>query len=377
MEQNKSTKLPKYEYIFNRLSKILNQHIKVYGTEHLYRSLLAQRKSIDSGFENSLIENDFTPEEFVKEIKNSYLSRNYLKGEIGLIDAQDQYDGIFNIALYTLMANRLGKQYKIQCDKNYNLDIATFDSYKKTYDNLMSEKAKGTMKLISSLFIYKETVSDNDFFYGYNIDDYGNSAFIIDLPVYGQIGIHFGKAENLKNIEYFAKQHIDLILNKKLSLGQITEEQFKEIKSKADNEGILPDYTGKLYEYSSSMPLDYCGEKFEEAQKDLNLSGKMVTDITDEDIKRISENRKYNSRELYYFAIKSDFSKSQLEQLSGYLQERDTIVAKNKTTAKSSSVDVLKLGRQAVDMTSAEDRKVVSTHEDMCNLDTPTKSTEK
>lgn len=377
MGQNKFTQLPKYEYIFNRLSKILNQYIKIYGTDHLYKSLLSENKRIDSGYENNLIENDFTSEEFVEEIKTSYLSRDYLEGEIGLIDGQEQYDGIFNIALYTLMANRLGKEYKKQCDKNYNLDINTLASYKKTYNSLMSEKLKGATKLIYSLFIYKETVSDNDFFYGHRIDDYGDSSFVIDLPVYGQISIHFGSEENLENIEYLAKQHIDLILNKKLNLGQITEEQFNEIKNKAENEGILPAYTGRLYEYSSSMPLDYCGEKFERAQKDLDLSGKMITDITDEDIKRISENRKYNSRELYYFAIKSDFSKSQLEQLSGYLQERDTIVTKSKTTKKPSSIDVSEIGSQAISMTSAEDRKVVSSHEDMCDLAAITNPKEK
>lgn len=372
MNENKFNQLPRYENIFANFKKVLNQYIKISGSKKIHNFIFRQKTLNDSGFENNLIENDFNPSELLEEIKSSYLSRDYLEGEIGLIDGQDQYDGIFNIALYTLMANRLGKEYKKQCDKNYNLDINTFDSYTKTYSNLMSEKHKGATKLISSLFIYKETVSDNDFFYGYNIDDYGNDAFIIDLPVYGQIGIHFGSKETLETIEYLAKQSIELILNKKLSLGQITEEQFNEIKSKADNEGVLPTYTGKLYEYSSSMPLDYCGEKFERAQKDLGLSGKMITDITDEDIKRISENRKYNSRELYYFAIKSDFSKSQLEQLSGYLQERDTIVTKSKTTKSPSSIDVSKLGSQAVSMTSAEDRKVVSSHEDMCDLATIT-----
>ena len=287
MGQNKFTQLPKYEYIFNRLSKILNQYIKISGTNHLYRSLLSQNKRIDSGFENNLIENDFTPEEFVSETKTSYLSRDYLEGEIGLIDGQDQYDGIFNIALYTLMANRLGKEYKKQYNENSNLDIATLDSYKKTYKSLMSEKDKGTTELIYSLFLYKETVSDNDFFYGHRIDDYGDSSFVFDLPVYGQICIHFGSKEKLEAIKYLAKQGMELALEKKLSLGQITEEQFNEIKNKADNEGILPTYTGKLYEYSSSMPLDYCGEKFERVQKDLKLSGKMITDINDEDIKTI------------------------------------------------------------------------------------------
>lgn len=378
MGQNKFTQLPKYEYIFNRLSKILNQYIKISGTNHLYRSLLSQNKRIDSGFENNLIENDFTPEEFVSETKTSYLSRDYLEGEIGLIDGQDQYDGIFNIALYTLMANRLGKEYKKQYNENSNLDIATLDSYKKTYKSLMSEKDKGTTELIYSLFLYKETVSDNDFFYGHRIDDYGDSSFVFDLPVYGQICIHFGSKEKLEAIKYLAKQGMELALEKKLSLGQITEEQFNEIKNKADNEGILPTYTGKLYEYSSSMPLDYCGEKFERVQKDLKLSGKMITDINDEDIKTISENRKYNSRELYYFAIKSDFSKSQLEKLSGYLQERDTIIKNNnKYSDKSPTVNVSLLGKEVISNTSAEERKIVGSHEDMRDSATLTNPKEK
>ena len=173
----------------------------------------------------------------------------------------------------------------------------------------------------------------------------------------------------MQNIEYIAKQNIELILEKKLELGQITEEQFAQIKDKAENNGILPEYTGKLYEYSSAIPLDYCGEKFEMAQKDLNLSGKMVSTINDEDIKRISENRKYNSRELYYFAIKSDFSKNQLENLSKYLQERDAEITRNETTAKTSikstTIDVQYLGRQAISLTSAKDRKNVANHEDI------------
>ena len=241
----------------------------------------------------------------------------------------------------------------------------------------MAQKKDATTKLIYSLFIYKETETDNDFFYGCRTDDFGNSSFVIDLPIYGQISVHYGSKENLENIEYIAKQNIDLILEKKLELGQITEDQFEKIKGKAENEGILPKYTGKLYEYSSTIPLDYCGEKFEIAQKDLNLSGKMISSISDEDIKTISENRKYNSRELYYFAIKSDFSKEQLEKLSGYLQERDKEISQNLTTQKRSTINVQEIGRQAVNLTSAKDRKNVGNHEDMRDAATKTNSKEK
>lgn len=92
MKQNRFNQLTKYEDIFARFSKILNLYLKLYGTNKIHKSILKHIKEIDSGFENHLIEDDFTPEELVSEIKNSYLSRDYLKGEIGLIDGQDQYD---------------------------------------------------------------------------------------------------------------------------------------------------------------------------------------------------------------------------------------------------------------------------------------------
>ncbi len=369
MNENKFNQLPGYENIFKNLKNVLNQYIKISGSKRIHNFNLNQRNLNDSGFENNLIENDFNPSELIEEIKNSYLSRDYLEGEIGLIDGQDQYDGIFNIALYTLITNRVGKLYQHQLNKNTNLDDNTRTAYKETYKKLMLQKKDAITKLIYSLFIYKETENNNDFFYGCRTDDFGDSTFVIDLPIYGQMSVHFGSKECLQNIEYIAKQNIELILEKKLELGQITEEQFAQIKDKAENKGILPEYTGKLYEYSSAIPLDYCGEKFEMAQKDLNLSGKMVSTINDEDIKRISENRKYNSRELYYFAIKSDFSKNQLENLSKYLQERDAEITRNETTAKTSikstTIDVQYLGRQAISLTSAKDRKNVANHEDI------------
>ena len=58
----------------------------------------------------------------------------------------------------------------------------------------------------------------------------------------------------------------------------------------------------------------------------------------------------YNSRELYYFAVKSDWSKSQLELLSKYLRERDEIISKPKINVKD-------LGKEAINLTTSEERK--------------------
>ena len=125
MNENKFNQLPGYENIFKNLKNVLNQYIKISGSKRIHNFNLNQRNLHDSGFENNLIENDFNPSELIEEIKNSYLSRDYLEGEIGLIDGQDQYDGIFNIALYTLITNRVGKLYQHQLNKNTNLDANT------------------------------------------------------------------------------------------------------------------------------------------------------------------------------------------------------------------------------------------------------------
>lgn len=358
MKQNSFNQLPKYEDIFDNLKDILNQYLEIRSSKSIRGFNLSQKHSNENGYNNNLIENDFTPDELINEIKSSYLSRDYVKGEIGLIDGQDQYDGIFNIALYMLMCNRLGKLYKERFDKNHKLSEKAKDSYKRKYEELMFEKHDAATKLIYSLYIYKETENDNDFFYGFSSDKDNNNRLIIDLPVYGQISIHFGSPQTIKTIKYFSRQNVNLILNKKLRQKQITKEQFNKLKNKAETDEIFPKYTGKLYEYSSGLPIDYCGEKFEMAQSDLKLSKKMVTEITDEDIKRISENRKYNSRELYYFAIKSDFSKSQLERLSIYLQKRDKELFNTNRKIKKQSIF-----NSALNSTTPIERQIVSTHE--------------
>ncbi len=373
MTQNRFNQLPRYEKVFSRLDQILNQYIKLSTDRSILKFNSSQKSQNEDGFSNSLVEDDFNAFELVNEIRSSYLGRDYLEGEIGLVDGQDQYDGIFNTTLYMLMSNRLGKLYKGALNKTSNHDKDIKNSYK----TLMNSKNDAIVKLIYSLFIYKETETDNDFYYGHSIDNNGKDRLIIDLPVYGQISVHFGSKENLENIKYIAKQNIDLILKRKLELGQITEEQFNEIKSKADSEGIFPKYTGKLYEYSSAIPLDYCGEKFKMAQKDLKLSGKMVSDISDDDIERISANNKYNSRELYYFAIKSDFSKQQLEKLSSLLQKRDKKILQTSKKKNHSQLDPKRIGRKAVSLTSAEERQIVDNHEVMSDSITPNHSKEK
>lgn len=364
MKQNNSNHIDKYEDIFAKLETSLNEYLTLNSGRNVKGFNLSQKGINTDGFENKLIESGLSPKELIAEIRDSYLRRDYLEGEVGTIDGEEQYDGIFNIALSMLISNRLAKWYKYEIEKKSNLDKTTKAEYEEKIKKFMSEKKQSAMQLMYSLFIYKETVNDNDFFYGHSLDINDKDTFVIDLPVYGQISVHFGSAGYLDHIKHLASNNIKLILEKKLKLGQITKKEYNKLKNKVDDDEIFPEYTGKLYEHSSAIPIDYQGRNFKRAQKDLKLSKKMIVDYTEEDIERISKNKKYNSRELYFWAVKSDFSKKQLEQLSAYLQERDNIALSkipNKTIKKT--IDVQSVGKKVVSSTTAEERKQVSSHE--------------
>lgn len=377
MKQNKNNELPKYEDTFKKLTKSLNEYLKVSDGRKIKNFSFNQKTLNTDGFENRLIETGLNPNELLDEIKDSYLRRDYLEGEIGTIDGEEQYDGIFNMTLYMLISNRLAKHYAYEIKNNSNLDVSTKEMYDKKIKYFMSEKRSALTELISSLYIYKETENDNDFFYGHFLDINDADAFVIDLPAYGQIAVHFGSNSNLEHVQHLALQNVQLILKRKLEQGQITKNQYNEIMQKSNNTGILPEYSGKLYEHSSAIPLDYQGRNFVRTQKDLCLSKKLITDYDTSDIERISRNKIYNSRELYYWAIRSDFSKQQLEKLSALLQERDAKALNNSSNARlkhrqidlassesiSKLIDSKSMGRKAVSETTASERKVVAEHE--------------
>lgn len=331
----------------------------------IYNGIYLNQKKLsnEDGFENKLIEVDISSRELVNNIKDCYLNRDYISGEIGTTDGEYQYDGIFNITLYMLMSNRLAKYYRHEAKKNSNLDKETINLYNEKYKELITSKDDALNKLIYSLFIYKETINNNDFYYGHRLDSNGNHAFCIDLPGYGQISVHFGSERTFEHRIFVASKNIKPILEKKLKLGQITKKQHDELRHKVNIGKILPEYTGKLYEQVSALPTNYRGKQYRMAQRRLNLSRKLVTDINDDDIKRISENEEFNSRELYYFAVKSDFSKKHLEQLSIALQERDKKrLEELLKPKKKKNIDVQELGKKSVGLTTAQDRKQVSEH---------------
>lgn len=362
MEQNNFNRLSTYEDVFNNFSDVLEEYLSMTDGESI------REFNLYAGKGNSLTESDLTSNQLVEEIKKSYLSRNSLTGEIGMLDGNKQYDGIFNIALYMLMCNRLGKKYKFKLNDDLNLDENTKTIYKNKYRDLMAKKHDAATKLIYSLFIYKETENDNNFYYG--LKESKGKILLIDLPTYGQISIHFGSQQKLSSILYLANQNINLILEKKLEMGQITEEKFNTIKSKVDNNKIVPKYKNKLYDYVSGIPLDYRGKRFHIAENNLGLSGKLPTELTDNDIKQMAINPNFNTRELFYFAIKSNFSKSQLQKLESFFKERDltnvtpkSATKKKKKQHKKKSINPKNIGETAISLTTAEERQQVSMHE--------------
>ena len=349
--------LSTYEEVYNRLKNTLEEFLSNNTNNYIQNLYLKSKNMNFDTLENHLIETGLKPKQLVRKIKKSYLQRNSLKGIIGTLDGKEQYDGIINIALYMLMSNRLAKFYKYKILNNPYLDKYTKTLYNEKYKTYIDQKRDALIKLVYSLFIYKETVNNDTFFYGHSFDTDGNDTFIIDLPSYSQIGVHFGSETRLRSIKYLAKKNIKLILQEKLQLKQISQREYNKIMSKLGEGDILPEYTGKFYEKAALFPIDELGRTFQLAQRILQLNEKTVDEINNDDIKKMSQNGCFNNRELHYFAVKSSFSKSQLEMLSKHLKEKDKYI-----TVKS-------LGEEAKSLTTAQERQQVSTHEKISNCD--------
>ena len=129
MKQNNSKHIDKYEDIFAKLETSLNEYLTLNSGRNVKGFNLSQKGINTDGFENKLIESGLSPKELIAEIRDSYLRRDYLEGEVGTIDGEEQYDGIFNIALSMLISNRLAKWYKYEIEKKSNLDKTTKAEY--------------------------------------------------------------------------------------------------------------------------------------------------------------------------------------------------------------------------------------------------------
>lgn len=337
-----------YKNIYMKLQKTTNTFLKVNSIDEIKRFIYIQRKENEDGFKNSLIE---LPNDDIKSvIKSTYTKIDYLEGTLGTVDATDQFDGITNMALLMLMSNRMSKYYKNRI-KSEQLSPEEKDLYHKNEVALLRWKSIAMKDLIASLYILNKTeIEYTDFIsYGYRQDNNKKDSFVIDLPYYGQICVHFGK--QMQYILMDAKKTVSSILNKKLQLGQISQEDVDKLKQNLDEE-ILPNYTGKLYEYSSAIPIEYEGDKSKTIKEHLGLNRKLPEDINKSDILNLY-NIGLNAREIYYFAIKFGLPKKQLNYI---------------VNIGNKFLDAKNIGKSALSETTAKERQVVNIHENNVNI---------
>ena len=260
---------------------------------------------------------------------------------MGCVDPEDQRDGIANMVLLSLLANRLAKQYKMREGKyikelqNKKLDEKSLKQLKKTakYFNKQKNEAyeykhMAITNVIASIYVLANTEEEyKDYFsYGFRMDDGDTKnkngeisnqkkpTFVMDLSGIGQICLHFKNQEMKKVILENAKNTAISILEKKFELGQITEEKLNKITEKLKTDEILPEYKGKLYEYFSAIPLQYLGEKSETAWQAIGGKSK---DIERQDLEKLSNECKLNEREIYHFLIKIEAPKRVLMMALG------------------------------------------------------------
>ncbi len=370
MQYNNNINLATYEEIYKKLKNNLYTFLSTTSNEAIKKLYLKPINNNFNSLDNYLIETGFNSEQLIKKIKTSYLKRKYLKGNIGTVSGKEQYDGIINIALYLLISNKLAKIYNYEILSHPYWDNSKKHLYKEKSKTYKNQKRDATIKLIYSLFIYKETVNDNDFFYGHSKDTNNNDTFIIDLPGFSQIGVHFGSESHFDSTIYLAKINIKYILKEKLNLDQITKEEFNKLMSKINNDDIFPEYTGKFYENVSAFPIDYYGKILQQTRRILQLNEKQITDINENDIRKMLQNGCFNERELHYFAVKSGFSKPQLELLSQLSKELDkNYLEKPSKKQKNNFIDMTSLAQEVFPETTVKERQQVSIHEQKSNFD--------
>lgn len=339
------TYITKYEDIHQNLEKITTTYLS--KQSNLKDFILEQREKNKSGLRNSLIE---IPETDIKyTLKKEYISNvGNISGEIGTISPEDQAYEIKNMALLTLMSNRLSKYYKYEVENNKSLDDKTKEQYTKEKRRLLLSKDNATSDLIASLYVLEKTGGkkySNLFSYGNRKDDNENDTFTIDLPYVGQISVHFGNKKEF--ILQNAKNKAISILERKKELGQIKENNFNKIIEQLNTNSILPDYTGKLFEYVSALPIEYIGPHTKEKISKLSLDTKNPKQVKTEDIERIYRSG-LNIREAYYLAIKLGFSKAKLAEVLKVYNEKEISKGALKMTSASERARIKEAERKNI-----------------------------
>lgn len=373
-EQKKTNKyVTRYEQIYQKLEKVTKVYLKSKSAQHFEHFITSEREINKTGLNNLLIE---IPEEnIIETIKKQYINEPNNEGEIGTIEPENQAYEIRNIALLMLMSNRLSKDYKNKLEKNQALDETTKAKYMKNEKDLLVWKHNATSSLIASIYILEKTGGEQykDLFsYGESKDEDNKSAFVIDLPYIGQMSVHFGP-EKLNIIEE-ARSKAMSILERKRALGQISKNELKRLREELSVSKILPKYEGKLYEYTSALPIEYIGPTAKSKAQEIGLDGKLPEEITKEDIQKMAEIG-LNEREAYYLGVKLGCPKKQLKEVIKTYSNREKlnqntnsnkVTTLNKSTTQSEHSKAneklpieKRVGRKAVIMSTGAERATI------------------
>ena len=108
-----------------RLNKVADLLLKYKNENQLRRYIMRQREENQAGMINRLIDvPDVIPKKVLQPVrdafKDTYIHNIYdLQGETGITtDETEQYDGIIDMALLTLVSNRLKNIYSMKVSKS-------------------------------------------------------------------------------------------------------------------------------------------------------------------------------------------------------------------------------------------------------------------
>lgn len=344
----------RYEEIHKKLEKVVLVYTNSLSDKELREFILKYRDVNRDGLKNSLIE---IPEDNMKNVlREQYASRNKVKGEIGTVPIEDQAYEIKSIAILMLMSNRLSKLYSKKLE-NQCLDEQKRQIYRKNERELLTWKHGAISDLISSLYILEKTGGEeyrNTFSYGERKDEENRSTIVIDLNYIGQISVHFGP--NKLDIIEEARSKAISILERKKALGQINKNELKRLREELSVSKILPRYEGKLYEYTSGLPIEYMGPTAKSKAKQIGVDTKLPEEITKKDIQKMAEIG-LNEREAYYLAIKLGCPKKQLKQI---IQAYTDI---EKTNQKGNLKTERKIVKKAMTISTPTEREAIARFE--------------
>lgn len=348
-EQKKANRnLPRYEDISLKLNKVVETYLTTQEPYMFYNFIMDQKAKNVTHLNNHLIE---VPKvNIVDTLKKQYISKSIIKGEIGTIPPEDQEYEIKNMALLMLMSNRLSKVYEKELANNRVDNNTTRQRYLKNRASLLSYKCGAISDIIANIYVLQKIEEERYkelFSYGERLDKNDKPAFFIDLPYVGQISVHFGHKR--EEILEEAKNKILAILEKKRELGQIDDDTLERLKEEIQEDTILPQYEGKLYENVSALPIEYIGPRTKAIIKELGLDTKLPEEIEKEDIEKMIQIG-LNEREAYYLAIKLGCPKGQLKEVMEVYSERKV---SNETI----------IGQKSVEMTTAQERATVLQYE--------------